>query len=106
MPKPSWEALHAGAGAPSPRGWWAQGSVLVDAEEPHAVELGQLGQEDAEQGGRVDHEVRGVVLGVEAGEEVPGGREGGHGLFCAALLPRGQGRDFWGGLAAVSCIKP
>lgn len=65
-------------GSPAGRSWCAQpqgavgagGSVLVDAEEPHAVELGQLGQEDAEQGGRVDHEVCGVVLGVEAGEEV------------------------------------
>lgn len=92
-------------GSPARRSWWAQppgavgagGSVLVDAEEPHAVELGQLGQEDAEQGGRVDHKVRGVVLGVEAGEEVPGGgREGARGLFCAALLPWGQGGDFGG----------
>lgn len=92
-------------GSPARRSWCAQppgavgagGSVLVDAEEPHAVELGQLGQEDAEQGGRVDHKVRGVVLGVEAGEEVPGGgREGARGLFCAALLPWGQGGDFGG----------
>lgn len=36
------------------------------------MELGQLGQKDAEQGGRVDDEVRRVVFGVEAGEEVPG----------------------------------
>lgn len=57
------------------------GSIFVDAKDPHAVELRQLGQEDAEQGGGVDHEVRGVVLGVEAGEEVTG-----EGVRCRLVL--------------------
>lgn len=45
-------------------------SVLVNPKDPHAVQLGQLGDEDREQGRRVDHEVGLVVFGVEAGEYV------------------------------------
>lgn len=57
------------------------GSVFVDAKDPDTVELGQFGQQDAEQGGGVDHEVSWVVLGVEAGEEVTG-----EGLRCRLVL--------------------
>lgn len=78
------------------------GSVFVDAKDPHAVELRQLGQEDAEQGGGVDHEVRGVVLGVEAGEKVTG-----EGVRCRLVLyhPTLPQTRYFRWLAAVSCIK-
>lgn len=46
-------------------------SVLVNPEEPDAVQLRELGDEHGEQRHRVDDEVDPVVLGVEAGEEVP-----------------------------------
>lgn len=78
-------------------------SVLVDAEDPHAVELGQLGQKDAEQGGRVDDEVRGVVFGVKAGEEVPGReREAPGELRAAPTLPSTR----TGGILGASLVLP
>lgn len=46
---------------------WAPGSVLVDAEDADAVELRQLGDQDAHQGDGVDDKVYPVVLGVKAG---------------------------------------
>lgn len=45
-------------------------SVLVDPEEPDAVQLRKLRDEHGEQRHRVDDEVDPVVFGVEAGEEV------------------------------------
>lgn len=39
------------------------------------MELGQLGNEHAHQGHGVEYEVDLIILGVEAGEEVPGERE-------------------------------
>lgn len=41
------------------------------------MELGQLGDEHAHQGHSVEDEMDLVVLGIEAGEEVPGGEGGG-----------------------------
>lgn len=46
-------------------------SVLVNPEEPDSVQLRKLGDEHGEQRQCVDGEVDPVVLGVEAGEEVP-----------------------------------
>lgn len=40
------------------------------------MELGQLGNEHTHQGHSVEYEVDLVILGVEAGEEVPGGGRG------------------------------
>lgn len=45
-------------------------SVLINAEDPHTVQLRQLRDEHSEQGNRVDHKVDSVVFGVEAGEDV------------------------------------
>lgn len=42
-------------------------SVLVDAKDPHAVELRQFGDQDAHEGDGVDDEVYPVVLGVKTG---------------------------------------
>ena len=42
-------------------------SVLINPKDPHAVQLRQLGDEDSEQGDRVDHKMDPVVFGVEAG---------------------------------------
>ncbi len=42
-------------------------SVLINPEDPHAVQLGQLGDEHSEQGNRVDHKMHPIVFGVEAG---------------------------------------
>lgn len=47
-------------------------SVFIDAEQTHSVELRQLGKKDAQKGACVDQEVGGVVLGVKAGQNVPG----------------------------------
>lgn len=41
------------------------------------MELGQLGDEHTHQGHSVEYEMDLVILGVEAGEEVPGGAGGG-----------------------------
>ena len=46
-------------------------SVLINPKDPHAVELGKLGDEDGEQGDGVDHKMDSVVFGVEAGQDVP-----------------------------------
>lgn len=46
-------------------------SVLVNPEEPDSMQLRKLGDEHGEQRHRVDDEVDPVILGVEAGEEVP-----------------------------------
>lgn len=40
------------------------------------MELGQLGDEHTHQGDSVEYEMDLVILGVEAGEEVPGGEAG------------------------------
>lgn len=42
-------------------------SVLVNPKDPHAVELGQLGDEYSEQGNSVDNKMGPIVFGVEAG---------------------------------------
>lgn len=42
-------------------------SVFIDAKETNPMELGQFGQQYAEQRGCVDEEVSSIVLGVEAG---------------------------------------
>lgn len=46
-------------------------SVLVNPKEPDSMQLRKLGDEHGEQRHCVDDEVDPVVLGVEAGEEVP-----------------------------------
>lgn len=45
-------------------------SVLINPEDPHAVQLGQLGDEHGQQGHGVDHKMHPVVFGVEAGQYV------------------------------------
>lgn len=57
---------------PSHTGEGAAPSVLIDSKNPDSVELRQLGDEHAHQGHSVEDEMDLVVLGVEAGEEVPG----------------------------------
>lgn len=42
-------------------------SVLINAEDPHTVQLRQLRDEHGEQRHRVDHKMDAVVFGVEAG---------------------------------------
>lgn len=42
-------------------------SVLINSKDPHAVQLGQLGDEHGEQGNGVDDKMDPVVFGVEAG---------------------------------------
>lgn len=42
-------------------------SVLINPEDPHTVQLGQLGDEHSEQGNGVDHKMDPIVFGVEAG---------------------------------------
>lgn len=39
------------------------------------MKLRQLGEEDAEEGARVDQEMCGIVFGVEAGKNIPAKRE-------------------------------
>lgn len=51
-------------------------SVLVDPEETDPMQLRELGDEHGEQGHCVDDKVDSVVLGVEAGKKVAGGRTG------------------------------
>lgn len=55
-------------------GTWREGveedSVLVNPKDPHAVQLRELGDEHAEQRGRVYQEVRCVVFGVETRQEI------------------------------------
>ena len=46
-------------------------SVLVDAEQAHLMEHGQLGDRDGHQGQEVDAEVERVVLRVETRQDVP-----------------------------------
>ncbi len=46
-------------------------SVLINPEDPHTVQLGQLGDEYSEQGNGVDHKMGPIVFGVEAGEYIP-----------------------------------
>lgn len=57
---------------PASRRRGGSASVLINPKDPHAVQLGQLGDEHREQGERVDHEMGPVVFGVEAGQYVPG----------------------------------
>lgn len=45
-------------------------SVLINAEDPHAVQLRQLRDENSEQRNCVDHKMHPVVFGVEAGEYI------------------------------------
>lgn len=42
-------------------------SVLINPEDPHAVQLGQLGDEHREQGDSVDQKMGPIIFGVEAG---------------------------------------
>lgn len=42
-------------------------SVLINPKDPHAMQLGQLGNEYSEQGDSVDHKMGPIVFGVEAG---------------------------------------
>lgn len=44
--------------------------VFVDSKETDPMELGQLRQQYAEQWGSVDDEMRSVVFGIEAGQQV------------------------------------
>lgn len=46
-------------------------SVLINPKDPHAVQLGQLGDENGQQGNGVDHKMDPVIFGVEAGENIP-----------------------------------
>lgn len=55
-------------------------SVLINPKDPHAVQLGQLGDEYSEQGNSVDHKMDPVVFGVEAGEDVQDDRRDGEEL--------------------------
>lgn len=52
----------------------AVSSVLIDSKNPDSMELGQLGDEHAHQRHSVQDEMDLVVLGIEAGEKVPGGK--------------------------------
>lgn len=45
-------------------------SVLINPKDPHTVQLGQLGDENGEQGNGVDHKMDPIVFGVEAGENI------------------------------------
>lgn len=60
----------------NPAGEGAATSVLIDSKNPDSMELGQLGDEHTHQGDSVEYEMDLVILGVEAGEEVPGGEAG------------------------------
>lgn len=42
-------------------------SVLINPKDPHAVQLGQFGDEHGEQRNCVDHKMGSVIFGVEAG---------------------------------------
>lgn len=95
--------LHAALASPLCLPALLEASVLVDTKDPHAVELGQLGQKDAEQGGRVDDKVHRVVFGVEAGEEVPGGERETLGELCVApTLPTAS----TGGISGALLVFP
>lgn len=50
-------------------------SVFVDTEDADTMELRQLGQEDAQQGGGIDDEVYGVIFGIKAGQDVASEKE-------------------------------
>lgn len=69
-------------------GGGAATSVLIDSKNPDSMELGQLGDEHAHQGHSVEYEVDLVILGVEAGEEVPGGEAGRQTGDVNTWLPR------------------
>lgn len=56
---------------PSRAGTGTALSVLIDSKNADSVQLGQLGDEHTHQGHGVEDEMDLVVLGVEAGEEVP-----------------------------------
>lgn len=71
-------------------------SVLIDSKNPDSMELGQLGDEHAHQGHGVEDEMDLVVLGIEAGEEVPGWGRSEKGLrLCLEdpFLPRSLGGE-------------
>lgn len=50
--------------------------ILVDAENPHSVQLRQLGDQDAQERGRVYDKVRRVILCVETCQEVAAKQKG------------------------------
>lgn len=73
---PSVFSITAQASTPPLPSWAGEGaapSVLVDSKNPDSVELGQLGNEHTHQRHSVEDEMDLVVLGIEAGEEVPVG---------------------------------
>lgn len=45
-------------------------SVLVNPKDPHSMQLWQFGNENSQQGHRVDHKMDLIIFGVEAGEDV------------------------------------
>lgn len=62
----------SGPSRASQAGEGAAPSVLIDSKNPDPVELGQFGDEHTHQGHGVEDEMDLVILGIEAGEEVPG----------------------------------
>lgn len=56
--------------------WWLKSSVqsvpsvFVDPKYPYSVKLRQLWEDDAKKGGCVDEEMRGIIFGVETGEDI------------------------------------
>lgn len=46
-------------------------SVLIDPKNAYSMEQGQLWKEDTEERACIDQEMRGIVLGVETGKNIP-----------------------------------
>lgn len=55
--------------------WSSVQSVFVDPKYPNSMKLRQLGEEDAEEGARVDQEMCGIIFCVETCKNIPAKRE-------------------------------